>query len=160
MKSLHAFLLGVILLYCWSCKEKVTGPETTTPIVFAGFSTICLSHGIQKISSVDSLVYTFTDSLVIDDAETTSCSKGYPFAPRYSVHLDTLTLTVADTLLASANCICAYNVHFSFSNLPDNNYYVIRIRSWIEPDPTAPSYPYKFVTYYDTTYLGDVSRKR
>lgn len=160
MKSYTPFVLGASLLFLASCKEKVTGPETTIPIVFAGYSTQCLSHGIAKISSAGSFVYLFTDSLVIDDAETTSCSTTYPFAPGYALHPDTLTLVAADTLLASANCFCAYNVHFAFSNLPYDRYVVIRIRSWKEHDLTPPYSPYNYLTLYDTTYLGEVVRSR
>ncbi len=160
LKSFTPILLGASLLFCPSCKEKVTGPETSLPVVFSGYSTKCLSHGIAKMSFVDSLVYIFSDSLVIDDPETTSCSNTYPFAPGYNLRLDTLTLIIADTTLASANCFCGYNVHFAFSNLPDDRYTVVRIRSWKEHDLTPPYSPYKYVTMFDTTYLGEVFRSR
>ena len=160
MKSCTPFVLGASLLFCSSCREKVTGPESTIPIVFSGYSTPCLSHGVAKTSSGDSFVYLFTDSLVIDEAETASCASNYAFAPGYVIRVDTLLLTVADTLSASANCFCGYDVHFSFSNLPDDRYTIVRIRSWKEHDLTPPYSPFKFLTMYDTTYIGEVVRSR
>ena len=160
MKIFNTILLGAILLYCSSCKEKSTAPETTADIVFSGYSTTCLSHGISKVS-VDSLVYSFTDSLVIDYLiEANCCPNSNRFILGYGINLDTLTIQIADTGRSECNCVCSYNTHFVFSNLSDDHYFVRRIHSWREYYPVGYSDPDygKYTVGYDTTYLGEVFR--
>jgi hypothetical protein len=163
MKTITAILIGIFLILSLSCKDKSTNPPVTENIIFSAYSTACLNPEnsiFLKISTSDSLLYSFNDSLVIDYMVTTSCSDVSPFKLGYDLRPDTIILDISDTVISAANCLCSYRTHFDFLQLAGGSYYVSRIYSWREPDTTRPYNPNKFITYSDTAYLGKVIRSR
>jgi len=165
MKGINMILLGAIFLYSISCNEKALESVIDPNIEFSGYSTTCLHNG--KISKItDSFTYNFSDSLIIDYLMLRGCNSGYPFKPGYSLFNDTLTLIIRDTIPNpdNVNCICNYNIHFSFLNLPKDHYYLNLISSWIKGtyhndiSDTVNFGTFTFTTITNTKYLGEIYR--
>jgi hypothetical protein len=161
MKRFSPFFLGTILLFCSSCKDKGTDPGTRPDVVFSATSSGCLGSGFSKIFTVDSMYYVFTDSLIINYSTATNCANdSLRFTLGYATRNDTLTLLITDRASHNSNCLCGYLHRFAFSNLPNDHYVVRSIFSWKQADRTPPYDPFRLITVYDTTFIGDVFRTR
>jgi hypothetical protein len=121
--------LGFLVFLCLSCNEKSTSPDSQSAISFSSHYGKCLSQGLPKSSSLDSVfTYSFTDSLVIDfSVNANCCPDSNRFVVTQRAGPDTLVISVADTAGNLCYCICTYMVHASFENLP-NDHYVVRCR--------------------------------
>lgn len=140
------------LVFSFSCKDNSTGPNTGANVLFSGYSSKCLSNGLSKVASSDSLSYSFVDSLVINYLiEANCCPDSDRFVLGYSINQDTLAIQIADTDQSTCKCVCSYNTHFVFLNLTGDHYYLNLIYSWRDYLQVG-----EYTTYYDTTSLGEV----
>ena len=154
MKSTRFIIIILCLVFSFSCKDKSTGPNTGAEVLFSGSSSKCLSNGLAKVASVDSLFYSFIDSLVIDYLIAGNCCPdSNRFVLGYGINQDTLAIQIADTAQSVCKCVCSYNTHFVFSNLTNDHYFLKLIYSYRDYLQVG-----EYTTYYDTTSLGEVSR--
>jgi|GEM_PF-696133 len=142
---------GLLILICISCHEKSSEPELQSIVSFSSQSSKCLSHGLSKRNSFDSLfTYSFTDSLIIDfSVSANCCPDSNRFNVLYTAVNDTLIITVIDTAAYGCRCICPYLIHAEFGNLPNNHYIVRCVFVYIAA-------PY---LSHDPIYLVNVDRK-
>jgi hypothetical protein len=122
---LYLFAATAVFLF-FSCKEKVTNPENET-LNFSYESSKCLSFDLEKqaLPSDSSFTYYFKDSLLIDFlAEGNCCPDSNRFTVSQNISIDTIYISVQDTALNLCDCICPYQIHVEFSNLPNDHYVV------------------------------------
>jgi hypothetical protein len=120
-------VVGLIALFCFSCKEKSTNPILEPTISFAFQSSKCLAHELARTSALDSsFTYVFHDSLLIDfTVSANCCPDSNRFHVAQSVGSDTILIAVADTAINGCRCNCPYMIHAAFTGLT-NDHYVVR----------------------------------
>jgi hypothetical protein len=120
-----AFVI-LMVLFCFSCKEKSANPENRGPVSSSFQSSKCMGSALSKRSSSDSVfTYTFADALIVDFSVTGNCC---PDSDRYSVSSlagsDTIVIAAIDTAEHLCRCLCRYMIHSEFLNLPNDHYIV------------------------------------
>lgn len=154
MNSTRFIIIMLCLVFSFSCKDKSTGPNTGAHVLFSGYSSKCLSDGLTKVASIDSLSYSFVDSLVIDYfIGANCCPDSNRFVLGYGINQDTIAIQIADTAQSVCKCVCFYDTHFAFSNLSSDHYFLRLIHSYRDYLQFG-----EFTTYYDTASLGEVFR--
>jgi hypothetical protein len=141
------FILGIVALLYFSCKEKTTEPNKD--ITFSSQYSNCLAHGLSKGSGLDSVFnYSFLGDLFVDfSVWANCCPDSNRFAVSYRIANDTIIISVADTARNLCHCTCPYMVHAEFLDL-QQDHYVVRCRVGNEGE------------YEDPIHLVEVNRIR
>ncbi|HTY58442.1 MAG TPA: hypothetical protein VMF59_06470 [Bacteroidota bacterium] len=129
MRTIAAIALGWLSLLSFSCKDRMTGPDSGSPIFYSWAASACLGTLPNVRASLgpgDSLFfYTFADNLVLNFQVAASCC---PDTNRFFVTAaagtDTIVVTVRDTAGGVCRCVCGYMIHVVYNNLPGDHYVV------------------------------------
>lgn len=129
MRTIAVIALGWLSLLSISCKDRMTGPDSGSPIFYSWAASDCLGtvpYVRAPFGSGDSLFfYTFSDNLVLNFQVAANCC---PDTNRFSVAAvagtDTINVTVGDTAGGVCRCMCYYMIHVVYNNLPGDHYVV------------------------------------
>jgi hypothetical protein len=123
----HLLLFAAMLFAVSSCSDKSNGPETETPIHSIVQVPGCMGGGKEDGASHDScFAYTFERDLDISwCVPANCCPDSQRFSLSSSVFNDTIMVTVSDTARKLCRCICSYDVHARYIDLPFDSYVVI-----------------------------------
>ena len=123
----RVFWFGVLvclILSLLACSESTTKPKTESLVYQVGR---CQHTGGSAALAEDScFTATFAKDLLIDLCLVANCC---PDTNRFAlitlINSDTVLIVAADTAANLCHCLCNYNVHAEFHNLPLSQYLVL-----------------------------------
>lgn len=123
--GIKLFLLFSFIFNLNSCSDDA--PTTVAPeISFVSYQVPGCNptSSLKKDSLIDSCFqYSFTDTLEVEFCVPGNCCPDSDrFVTNYSIHSDTIFVTVTDTAAHLCHCICDYIIHLEISGLPNDEY--------------------------------------
>ncbi len=124
--SRFSFLVIILMASFGACDKAITPEKSTSTIAQAPG---CLSTLRASATPDSCFSYQFHDVLVVDFCATANCCPDINrFSSKHTIRNDTIAVTIADTAAPLCRCICTYNLHGEFSELPGNQYLFVVYR--------------------------------